>query len=79
MSALHRLADPLMGYDSVEALAPKERTLRRESVERVSQDSRVCNECCFWCDASEEFKLLCGLDNRILEFEILDRTIHYSL
>ncbi|CAN0427951.1 unnamed protein product [Ectocarpus sp. 12 AP-2014] len=34
MSALHRLADPLMGYDSVEALALKERTLRRESVER---------------------------------------------
>ncbi|CAM9315429.1 unnamed protein product [Ectocarpus sp. 13 AM-2016] len=34
MSALHRLADPLMGYDSVEALAPKERTLRREYVER---------------------------------------------
>ncbi|CBJ30352.1 hypothetical protein Esi_0187_0053 [Ectocarpus siliculosus] len=34
MSALHRLADPLMGYDSIEALAPKERTLRRESVER---------------------------------------------
>ncbi|CAN0207366.1 unnamed protein product [Ectocarpus sp. 4 AP-2014] len=34
MSALYRLADPLMGYDSVEALAPKERTLRRESVER---------------------------------------------
>lgn len=38
MSALHRLADPLIGYDSMEALAPKVRRRRQESIERVSRD-----------------------------------------
>lgn len=36
MSALHRLAHPLIGYDSVEALPPKARKRRQESAERVS-------------------------------------------
>ncbi|CAM9738400.1 unnamed protein product [Scytosiphon promiscuus] len=35
MSALHRLAHPLIGYDSMEALAPKARRRRQESVERI--------------------------------------------
>lgn len=37
MSVLSRLADPLMGYDSMGALAPKARKRRQESAERVSQ------------------------------------------
>lgn len=41
MSALHRLAHPLIGYDSIQALAPKARRRRQESVERVSQR---CNQ-----------------------------------
>lgn len=38
MSAIHRLAHPLKGHDSIEALAPNARKRRQESVERVSQD-----------------------------------------
>ncbi|CAM9092847.1 unnamed protein product [Hapterophycus canaliculatus] len=34
MSALHRLAHPLIGYDSMEALPPKIRRKRQESIER---------------------------------------------
>lgn len=40
MTALHRLAHPLIGYDSMKALAPKARKRRQESVERVRHD---CN------------------------------------
>eukprot|EP00903_Cladosiphon_okamuranus_P012153 g11401.t1 len=35
MSVLNRLAHPLMGYDSIGALAPKARKRRQESVERL--------------------------------------------
>lgn len=78
MGALHRLADPLIGYDSIEALAPKERTLRRESVERVSQDSVVCMQ--RMCSAMLLTGLIyCSLDISILEFEIFNRTIHNTL
>lgn len=35
-SALHRLADPLTGHDSMEALTPEARRRRQESVQRVS-------------------------------------------
>lgn len=37
MSALRRLAHPLIGYDSMEALAPNVRRRRQESIEQVSQ------------------------------------------
>lgn len=47
MSVLNRLAHPLMGYDSMGALAPKARKRRQESVERVSQTlNRPGNICC---------------------------------
>lgn len=36
MSALHRLADPLTGHDSMEALAPQARRRREERIKRVS-------------------------------------------
>ena len=58
MSVLERLAHPLMGYDSREALAPKARRLRQESVERVSRglqlDQMVSSAYdtwyhCTWC------------------------------
>lgn len=35
MNALHRLADPLTGHDSMQALDPEARKRRQENVQRV--------------------------------------------
>lgn len=51
MSVLNRLSHPLMGYDTVGALAPKARKRRQESVERVRKTSSLtylAKKCCPW-------------------------------